>query len=197
MHSVTLQLVATRRIGQQGRRFLRTVHLVTSLGWFGVGLGELGSGIIALSTHNPTTLNRTFDVGGSTGLFLCAPLAVVALLTGLLLGSLTAWGLRRRWIIVKLVLTVIAIVVGSTVLGALSDHVVAQTGASAGVDVGADAATTALFAGAGNLLILLTVTVVSVVKPWERGSQGLGRGPGEATAEQVLTGQGQRSAPSW
>jgi hypothetical protein len=156
------------RIGRQGKQLLRTVHLVTSLGWFGVGLGELGAGIIALRAHSPTTLNSTFDVGGSTGLCLCAPLAVASLLTGLLLGGLTQWGLRRRWIIVKFFLTLIAIVVGSTLLGALSGRVVAETGVAAGTNAGSAAATTALAAGAGNLAILLTVTVVSVTKPWER-----------------------------
>ena len=92
------------------------------------------------------------------------PLAAASLVIGVIQSLGTPWGLiRYYWIIIKLVLTVIAVVVlllQTPVISALSAAAVAGdlTGLS-GSRVGL------ILHGAGGLVVLVVATILSIYKP--------------------------------
>src|SRR6516225_2714668 len=92
------------------------------------------------------------------GWFVIVPLALAALLTGLVQSLGTEWGLfRHYWILVKFVLTVGAV----TILLLHMPAVSRMAGATAEI----------VHAG-GGLLVLLAATALSVYKPWGRTPYG-------------------------
>jgi hypothetical protein len=104
------------------------------------------------------------------------PVAIATLVTGVILSLGTKWGLFQHfWIVVKLVLTVAAVLNGMLNLGPAVQHAIAAT-ANASAAAPPTLGTTALVAVAVpgiNVLMLGAATVISVYKPW--GKIGRGR----------------------
>jgi hypothetical protein len=92
------------------------------------------------------------------------PLAAASLIIGIIQSLGTPWGLiRYYWIIIKLILTVIALVVllvQTPVINALS------TAALAGDFTGLSGSRTGMILhGAGGLAVLIVATILSIYKP--------------------------------
>jgi hypothetical protein len=160
-----------QRLNKRCRHALRILHFASALGWFGAGLAQLVTGIMVMNSADVLIRHYAFELGGTSGQVVCAPLAIIAAVTGIMLGALTEWGLLRHWwIVVKLVLTVGIIIFGSVVLSSLSGQVATETAATTNPDAGVATAQTALIGGCVNIGVLLAVTVISVIKPWGRRS---------------------------
>ncbi|MCA1718881.1 MAG: hypothetical protein LC781_19330 [Actinobacteria bacterium] len=87
------------------RKLLLTVHVATAVSVLGTDLVLLVLGISSVRGADPRTIYPAADLIAT---WLLAPLAVVALGTGVLLGLLTRWGLFRYWwVTIKLTLTAI------------------------------------------------------------------------------------------
>lgn len=87
------------------RKLLLTLHVATTVSVLGMDLVLLALGIASLGGADPRTI---YPAAHLVGAWLVAPLAVLALGTGLLLGVLTPWGvLRFWWVAIKLVITVV------------------------------------------------------------------------------------------
>jgi hypothetical protein len=127
------------------RQIWMILHVVCSVGWLGVLVASLALCIGALSTDDPgraaalntavTSLSDTFFLPGT----------LLVLVTGVVLGMGTKWGLVKfYWVLTKLAVALVLLVV--------ANFVVAET--------------TAGF----SLLALLTslATVLSILKPWGR-----------------------------
>ncbi|SHJ94117.1 hypothetical protein SAMN05443637_101210 [Pseudonocardia thermophila] len=111
------------------------------------------------------------------GTFLGAPLIVAstaALITGLLLGVGTRWGLLSYWwVAAKLVITLVLVTLVCTVLAPMLPAVAAYGDALAAGAVSAPADVTDLvYPAIVAPLSLLTTTLLSVVKPWGRIRRG-------------------------
>ncbi|WP_347954442.1 hypothetical protein [Gordonia aichiensis] len=138
------------------------VAILVLVGWFGSDLELRGLAYRALAN------------------FIVAPMlacAAIALVTGVLLGVGTKWGLTRYWwVLVKLVLN-IALLTTMIVVLAPGMAKVDQYGASLPDGTAhADRIVTLFFPPAVSLTTLTFAVVLAVMKPWGRVRPATGRG---------------------
>jgi hypothetical protein len=145
------------------RKFLLATHLTCSVGWVGAVVAYLVLGVAAATGEDVQTVQAAWIAMELTGWLAIFPLAVGALLTGVLLSLSTPWGLfRHYWVVISLVLTILATLVLLLHLPTVS--------AFARVAREADPASLAHFGGdllhpGVGLLVLLVITGLNVYKP--------------------------------
>jgi hypothetical protein len=155
---------------QRLRKLGLSLHVVLSVGWLGAVVAFLA--LAWASFSRDAALARAaylgMDVVGRGALL---PLSVGALVSGIVQSLGTKWGLfRHYWVLVKLVLTLFA-------TAALFVH--QTTAITEAARLAADAATPLLHSGRLRelsvqlladsglaLLVLLTVTMIAIYKPW-------------------------------
>lgn len=87
------------------RKLLLSLHVATTVSVLGAGLVLLTLGIASLGGADPRTI---YPAARLVDAWLVAPLAVLSLGTGLLLGLLTQWGVFRYWwVTIKLAITTV------------------------------------------------------------------------------------------
>ncbi|QFZ22441.1 hypothetical protein [Saccharothrix syringae] len=130
------------------------LHVISSVGWLGVTVANL---VLALSAFTAPHLYQAMALLGDR---VVLPLALTALVTGLVLSLGTKWGLvKHKWVLAKFVVTVVAVAATTFSLrGTLHD-------AAAGVQ---GAGVSALSASCVSLALYTFATVISVFKPWGR-----------------------------
>jgi hypothetical protein len=162
---------SVRRLAPTTRKWLLILHIVVSVGWLGLNVGNLTLEITGLTTDDPATqhfaLGALYLIGGP----LLIPVSLLAYVSGILLGYYSKWGVfRYRWVLAKFSLTTVAVVLVplSLVPGlrALSDLVSAAP-ADRLADVGQDGMSM-LSAGIVSTAMYLTCAILSVTKPWGR-----------------------------
>ncbi len=153
------------------RKLALTVHLTFSVGWIGAVVAYLALGVSAVTSQDAQTVRAAWIAMELTGWFVIVPLALAALLTGLVMSLGTPWGLfRYYWVLVSLALTVLStavLLLHMPTVSALADVAREADGADLG-RLGGD-----LFHAGGGLLVLLVITVLNVYKP--RGMTRYGR----------------------
>ena len=93
------------KLSPQWRKLLLTVHVATAVSVLGTDLVLLVLGISSVRGADPQTI---YPAAHLVATWVLAPLAALALGTGVLLGLLTQWGLLRYWwVTIKLTLTAI------------------------------------------------------------------------------------------
>jgi hypothetical protein len=145
------------------RKLALTVHLTASLGWVGAVIAYLGLGIAAVESSDTETIRAAWTAMEVTGWRVIVPLAIAALVTGLVMSLGTRWGLfRHYWTLISLALTVLCTAVLVLHMPAVSATArVART--VEGTDLrmlGGD-----LFHPGAGLLLLLAITMLNVYKP--------------------------------
>jgi hypothetical protein len=161
----------TRKITPTTRKWLLLLHIVVSVGWLGLNVGNLTLAITGLTTDDAGTQHAAFKAMHLIGGTLLVPVSLLAFTSGLALSLLTRWGLfRHRWVLVKFTLTLIAVVLipvsllpGLRELSAMVDATAPDRLTDAG-GVGLDL----LAAGLVSTTMYLTNAVLSVMKPWGR-----------------------------
>src|ERR687891_1719324 len=94
------------------RKFALTAHLTFSVGFLGAALAYLGLGVSAVTSEDAQTVRAAWIAMELTGWYVIVPLALAALLTGLVMALGTPWGLfRHYWVLITFVLTVFATVI--------------------------------------------------------------------------------------
>ena len=94
------------------RKFALTAHLTCSIGWIGAVMAYLALVIAAMTSQTSRTLQAVWIAMEVIGWYAIVPLALAALLTGLVMALGTPWGLfRHYWVLISLVLTILATVV--------------------------------------------------------------------------------------
>jgi hypothetical protein len=145
------------------RKFVLAVHLIFSVGWIGAVVAYLALGVSAVTSQDAQSVRAAWIAIELTGWFVIVPLAIAALLTGLVMSLGTPWGLfRHYWVLITLGLTVftnIILLLHMPSVSSLADVAREADGADLG-GLGGDF----LHAG-GGLLVLLVITVLNVYKP--------------------------------
>lgn len=145
------------------RKFVLTIHLTSSVGWTGAVVTYLALGVSAASSRDAQTVRAAWIAMELIGWFVIVPLALAALLTGLVISLGTSWGLfRHYWVLITLVLTILSTVVlllHMPTVSSLADVAREADGADLG-GLGGDL----VHAGLG-LVVLLGITVLNVYKP--------------------------------
>ncbi len=141
------------------RRAILCLHIVASVGLLGEVSGFLLVAIQAAGTEDPAFAAASYDLLAMFSLVFGIPLSMVALITGVILGRRSKWGLvRYPWVTIKLGLIASVIVVGAFVLGPTVDQLRDGGGSE-----------TLIIAGAAwDVFALALATGLSVYKPGRR-----------------------------
>ncbi|EXG79665.1 hypothetical protein [Cryptosporangium arvum] len=147
-------------------RWRKTVlisHVATSVGWLGADAVLVVLGVAGL-TGAAGGPDVVYPVAGLIGTVLITPLALAALVTGVVSGLGTKWGLVRYWwVAVKLAVTVVMNVL---VLFLLAPGL--REAARLGAELPSRDAINLVVAPSVACALLLFTTVLSVAKPWKR-----------------------------
>jgi hypothetical protein len=147
-------------LSRRMRRIVLTLHITGGVGLLGVCAVIVLADVRALTMDDPQPV---YELMVSTPL-LGIPLSFLSLVTGILLGLTSKWGvLRYGWVTTKLVLNVSVILVGALVLGP-------QTAAMA--DDGSGSEIALVVGSAYDVVALLLATGLSVFKPRAAGRRG-------------------------
>jgi len=145
------------------RKLALTIHLTSSVGWIGALAAYLALGVSAVTSHDTQTVRAAWSAMEMIGWFVIVPLALAALLTGLVMSLGTPWGLfRHYWVLISLVLTIV-----SSVILLLHMPTVSALAATARASDGAhlDALGGDLFHAGLGLAVLLVILGLNVYKP--------------------------------
>ena len=145
------------------RKLALTAHLTFSVGWIGAVVAYLALGVAALTSQDAQTVRAAWIAMELTGWFAIVPLALAALLTGVVISLGTPWGLfRHYWVVITLLLTVLAtavLLLHMPTVSFLTD-VAREAEATELARLGGD-----LFHPGAGLLVLLVIMGLNVYKP--------------------------------
>jgi hypothetical protein len=145
------------------RKLVLTVHLTSSVGWIGAVVAYLALGVSAVTGQDAQMVRAAWIAMEVTGWSVIVPLALAALLTGLVLALGTPWGLfRHYWVLISLVLTILSTVVLLLHMPTVSS-ITAMVREANGASLGAHGGD--LFHPGVGLVVLLAITVLNVYKP--------------------------------
>jgi hypothetical protein len=152
-------------IGAPHRKFLLSLHVLSSVGWAGALAVFLAHALGGLWSDNPRTVAALGLAMGITAWLVILPLALASFATGVAHALLSAWGLlRHHWLVFKLTLTALATVVLLAKLGPIS--ALARSSSEAAAVTGFETLRLSLALHAvGGLAILVATTVLAIYKP--------------------------------
>src|SRR5712692_4393986 len=141
------------------RKFALAIHLTVSLGWIGAVVAYLALGVSVVARRDVETVRGAWIAMELIGWYALVPLALAALVTGILMSIGTPWGLfRHYWVLISLALTIVSIAV--LLLHMPTVSAMAGMARETAEGLGGD-----LFHPGAGLLVLLTITVLNVYKP--------------------------------
>jgi hypothetical protein len=144
------------------RKLVLTIHIIVSVGLLGDSAGYLAVAIRGAISSDPLVAHASYQILPMFAFVFGIPLSFASLLTGVLLGLGTRWGVfRYPWVTTKLLLNLSVIAVGALVLSRGMNAMLSGRGGAEGQ----------LIAGAAYDVIALTVaTTLGVFKPGGRWS---------------------------
>ena len=145
------------------RKFALATHLTVSVGWIGAVVAYLALGVSAVNSQNAQTVRAAWIGMELVGWYAIVPLALAALLTGIVMSLGTPWGLfRHYWVLISLGLTVFSTVILLLHMPTVSMLADMAQAADSGhlAELGGDL----LHPGVG-LGVLLVITGLNVYKP--------------------------------
>lgn len=167
------------------RKAVLTTHVVTSVGWLGAVVAYLALDVTAATSRDVELVRTAYGAMELVVVSVIVPLALTAVVVGVVNALGTTWGLVRHWwVIVKLLLTLVATTV--LLLQVPTIRLLAEA-ARSGADPRDLPGT--LAHSIGGLLVLVVVTLLSTYKPrgltrygWRRQQAERDRRRGEPTA---------------
>jgi predicted ferric reductase len=153
------------------RKLALIAHVVSSVGWLGAVAAFLVLSIVGLFSTHAETVRSAYVAMDLIGQFAIVPLSLAAVLTGVVQGLGTQWGLfRYYWVLTKFTLTIVAtlllILHQFTAVAAAAARVSAAA-TDALPDVGR-LGTQLVFDASAAIVVLLVTVTLSVYKPWGR-----------------------------
>lgn len=177
MTAITTSIVAIPRLPRRARAALLTVHVAVSVGWLGLDGALVALEVTALATGDPVVQGGIATAMGVLVSWVLVPVVFTSLVSGLVLGLSTPWGLVRHWwVIAKCGIAIALATSGLLLMLPRLDQVAAVDGEPVQVQT--------LFARSLALVLLLAATGISVIKPWGktphgRAVQAAGKRPGK------------------
>jgi hypothetical protein len=176
MRNITTQTNAstlTWQLAPAARKAVMVLHAICGISWMGVDIAVFVLLVTARTTNDPALVISGFNAIRMIVPIAVPPLSLGILLTGLILGLGTRWGLLRYWwVLLKLMLSLImtVLVFVSLVPGVNSIAVLSTTTMSA------DAVRASLgslpdqlmFPPIVSFLMLGIAAILSIFKPWRR-----------------------------
>ena len=156
------------------RRIALIVHITTAVGWLGTTVVVPTLDITGIRTSEPSLqLVAYYDVFRVLNPGASVPLAFIGLVSGIVLAIRGPFGLiRHRWVLTKLIASLVAVLISQEVTKDGAAQVTAQLAAGQPVGV---AGTHVLLGACLNIAILTTNVGLSVTKPWGMTRWGVRR----------------------
>lgn len=149
-------------------------HVTTSVGWVGAVAVFLALATAGVSSDEPQTVRAAYVATDLAATYVLVPVALASLVTGVVQALGTHWGLvRHYWVVVKLVVTVLAVGVLLLQLGSIDRLGDTASARAFGPGELLDARRSLVVHAGGGLLVLLVPMVLSIYKP--RGTTRYGR----------------------
>lgn len=153
------------RLPPAGRKLILSIHLGVAIGWVGALAAYLALDLATVVSNDPQTLRAAYAGMELIVQWVIVPLAITALVSGIVISLVTRWGLfRHYWVLISLLLTLFA-----TVVLLFETQTVSSLAATA-----ADPATSpeqlaaldnTLIHSIGGMVVLVVVLVLNVYKP--------------------------------
>lgn len=160
-------------------------HVTSSVGWLGAVLVYLVVAIVGLTSLDLQRVRATYLSMDIIAWFVIVPLAIAALMTGLVQSLGTPWGLfRHYWVLIKFSLTLFGTAILLLHAPRVSEMAIRAAETSFLTADYSAQRTQLVVHAAGGLVILLAATALSIFKPW--GKTRYGRGVTGATKRYVL-----------
>ncbi|WP_406861080.1 hypothetical protein ABZO31_11680 [Streptomyces sp. HUAS MG47] len=178
----------SRVISQRLRKLMLTCHVAISVGWLGLITGMLAMAIAGATTSDGETQAAMYRTMSMLDEIFLGMTSMFALITGVVVGAGTKWGLlQRRWVAVKFFTTMGVMLLGFSVIHQLILEANELVDAGAPVRGGELDTVGWTMAGAAALAVLTLVfmTAVSTYKPW--GPTRRGRRTGHAPAARTAS----------
>jgi hypothetical protein len=141
------------RLPSHARKAVLTLHVLSSVGWFGIGVAVMVCVIAAQTVDQPLAGALSRAVAASA--WVSVPAGLLAIATGTVVGLGTRFGLIRHWWVVIKILLALVVVAGDALLVPVQ----------AGQLIDTDQAVPLIGTTAGHIVALVVATAVSVVKP--------------------------------
>jgi len=146
------------------RKFTLTVHITSSVGWIGAVFAYLALVVVTQTSQDVQSVRAAFIVMEPITWFALVPLAISALLTGIIMSLGTKWGLfRHYWVLAKLLLTVVAILI--LLIQSRTISYIANVAADPSSNLSRLGGVSQFLHPGLGLLVLLVITILSVYKP--------------------------------
>jgi hypothetical protein len=165
--------INTWRLTPAVRKTVLVIHAISGISWMGVDIALFVLLMTARTTNDATLVISGFNAIRMIVPVAVPPLSLSILVTGLILGLGTPWGLVRYWwVLVKLILSLIMIVlVFFSLVPAINSLAVPSATSVSAEAVRASlgpAPTMLMFPPIVSFLMLGIATVLSIFKPWRR-----------------------------
>lgn len=147
------------------RKGMIAAHLTCSVGWLGAVLAYLVLDLVVTTSVDARAVRAAWIAMGQVTSLVIVPLALAALITGVVMSLGTRWGLVRHWwVLISLVLTIVAVLV------LLSEAELIATIAATAADPATSDPSLIAIPGTlphsvGGLVVLLAIQVLNVYKP--------------------------------
>ena len=148
------------------RKFVRTAHVIFTVGWLGTVVAFLALAIVGLTSPDNQTVRAAYLAMELITRYVIIPLSIAPLLlTGPILSLGTPWGLfRHYWILVKLVINILSTLILLVHMQPISYLArVAAEGTLSSADRGVQIQL--VVAASAGLVALLVATALAVYKP--------------------------------
>jgi uncharacterized membrane protein len=147
------------------RKLALLAHVLCSVGWLGAVFAFVPLAVAAVDATEDSTARGAYLAADLLVRFVIVPLALGAVVTGVLSSLVSGWGLvSHYWVISKLVLTVVATVVlllQIEPIGAAAN----RSAAPGGGPLPEAAGLSMLVHAIGGVVVLLAVTALAIYKP--------------------------------
>lgn len=154
------------------RQLALTAHVTCSVGWIGAVLVFLALAIIGLTSPDDQTARAVYIVMQPAAWSVLVPLALATLITGIVQGLGTTWGLLRHyWVLFKLLIAGFATII--LLIYMETFRVMASVASDSTADLGIVRNPSPRLHAVLALVVLLVANVLAIYKP--RGLTPYGR----------------------
>ena len=147
------------------RKLLLTVHITSSVGWFGTVVGFLALAVTGLASDDAQVVRSVYLAMELIARYAIVPFCLASLFTGIASSLASEWGLfRHYWIVMKLLITLISTI--GLLVHLQPIHYLSVAAAENALSRShLQMQTQLVVVSSAALLALLVATVLSVFKP--------------------------------
>ena len=150
-----------------------TLHIALAVGWLGASMVMLTLAVAARASQSAEQARGGYWAMQLVADVLLIPLSLSVLLTGILVAVTSPWGLLRYWwVTIKLIATCAAVTLSLLALPALT-RVAYRDALRHVIPAEHSAGSRLIIAASVSVVLYLSLTAVSVLKPWGRTGRGL------------------------